>query len=196
MGVPTCRTCEGSRVKASQGVIGMGSAPRDSRSRGLTQHEIKCLFEHYAPVVFRRARRILARDADAWDVVQEVFERMLSDPTSFRGEARPMTWVYRVTTNVSLNLLRVRRLREPALSVTGEEAVTSVDDVEVRQLLSKWTARLGEREREIAALLFIDGLTQQEVADVFQLSRKTIGREVEALRAKLEALAALPEGST
>jgi len=107
-----------------------------------------------------------------------------------------MTWVYRVTTNVSLNLLRVRRLREPELSVASEEAVTSVDDVEVRQLLSKWTARLGEREREIAALLFIDGLTQQEVADVFQLSRKTIGREVEELRAKLEALAALPEGST
>ena len=174
----------------------MGSAPRGPRSRGLTQHEIKRLFEQFAPVVFRRARRILARDADAWDVVQEVFERMLSDPTSFRGEARPMTWVYRVTTNVSLNLLRVRRLREPWLSVASEEAVTGVDDVEIRQLLSKWTARLGEREREIAALLFIDGLTQQEVADVFQLSRKTIGREVEELRAKLEALAALPGGST
>lgn len=174
----------------------MGPAPRGQMSRGLTKQEVERLFVQFAPVVFRRARRLLARDADAWDVVQEVFERMLSHGASFRGEARPMTWVYRVTTNVSLNLLRSRRLREPLLTVAGDDAASGVDGVEARQLLSKWTERLDERELEIASLLFIDGLTQQEVAEVLQLSRKTIGREVDELRAKLEALGALPEGAT
>jgi RNA polymerase sigma-70 factor (ECF subfamily) len=163
---------------------------------GLTRQEVERLFVQFAPVVFRRARRLLARDADAWDVVQEVFERMLSHGASFRGEARPMTWVYRVTTNVALNLLRGRRLREPVLTLVTEDVATGVDDVEARQLLAKWMERLGERELEIASLLYIDGLTQQEVADVLQLSRKTIGREVDELRAKLEALGALPEGET
>lgn len=44
----------------------------------------------------------------------------------------------------------------------------------------------------MATLLYIDGLTQDEVATTLGLSRKTIGREVEALRVKASALGALP----
>ena len=174
----------------------MGPTPRGPMSGGLTRAEVERLYSQFAPVVFRRARRLVARDADAWDVVQEVFERMLSQGASFRREARPMTWVYRVTTNASLHLLRSRNLREPALGVVPEEPSSGPDQLEVRQLLSKWMACLDERELEIAALLYVDGLTQQEVADVLSLSRKTIGREVDELRAKLVALEALPEGAT
>ena len=59
-------------------------------SGGLTRDEVQRLYAQFAPVVFRRARVLLARDADAWDVVQEVFERMLTHGAGFRGEARPM----------------------------------------------------------------------------------------------------------
>ena len=163
-------------------------------SGGLTRDEVKRLYAQFAPVVFRRARVLLARDADAWDVVQEVFERMLTHGAAFRGESRPMTWVYRVTTNVALNQLRTRKLREPLLTVVPVEPSTTIDHVEARQLLSRWLGHLTDREIEVATLLFIDGLTQQEVADVLDLSRKTIVREVEELRQKLAALGALPEG--
>ncbi len=163
-------------------------------SRGLTRDEVQRLYAQFAPVVFRRARVLLARDADAWDVVQEVFERMLTHGAHFRGESRPMTWVYRVTTNIALNHIRGRKLREPLLTVVPMEPSTTVDHVEARQLLSRWLGQLDERETEVATLLFIDGLTQQEVADVLGLSRKTIVREVEELRQKLEVLGALPEG--
>lgn len=169
--------------------------PQDGPARGgLTRDEVQRLYAQFAPVVFRRARVLLARDADAWDVVQEVFERMLTHGAAFRGEARPMTWVYRVTTNMALNHIRSRKLREPLLTVVPEEEpATGVDGVEARQLLSKWLGRLNERELEVATLLYIDGLTQQEVSEVLGLSRKTIGREVEELRHKLQALDALPE---
>ena len=165
-------------------------------SGGLTREEVQRLYAQFAPVVFRRARVLLARDADAWDVVQEVFERMLTHGAGFRGEARPMTWVYRVTTNLALNHLRGRKLREPMLTVVPVEPSTGLDQVEARQLLSKWLGHLDERELEVATLLFIDGLTQQEVAEVLGLSRKTIVREVDELRQKLESLSALPEGVT
>jgi RNA polymerase sigma-70 factor (ECF subfamily) len=158
---------------------------------GLDRAAISALYEQYAPVVYRRARFILGRDADAWDAVQEVFTRMLTDGAAFRHEARPMTWVYRVTTNVSLNLLRSRKLREPLLAVADEPSGT-MSNVEARQYLSKWLAALTERELEVASLLYLDGLTQQEVADVLGLSRKTIGRDVDALRARLTELDALP----
>ena len=170
----------------------------------LDRQAIAALYARYSPAIFRRARLLLGRDADAWDAVQEVFTRMLTDGDSFRGEARPMTWVYRITTNTCLNLLRSRKLREPRLALVGDGAsedalpeleATGLSSVEARQLIDTWLRTLTERELEVASLLYLDGLTQQEVADVLGLSRKTILREVEALRAKLEGLDALPKGS-
>lgn len=155
----------------------------------MTRQEVEALYARFAPVVFRRAKLLLGRDADAWDAVQEVFEKMLADGSGFRGEARPMTWVYRVTTNVCLNVLRGRKLREPAGSEAPEPATTQdARSVETRQLLDKWMGKLDERELTVATLLFIDELTQEEIADTLGLSRKTIGRELDAIREKARAL--------
>ena len=163
-------------------------------AKGLGRDEVQRLYTQLAPAIHRRARLLLGRYADAWDVVQEVFEKMVSIGESFRGESQPMTWAWRITTNVCLNHLRSRRLRESPLHlVTPDEPVVDLRGAEVRQLLQVWLTQLDEREQQIAALLFIDGLTQEEVADVLGLSRKTIGREVEALREKAAALGALPE---
>ncbi|MER2561564.1 MAG: sigma-70 family RNA polymerase sigma factor, partial [Myxococcaceae bacterium] len=141
---------------------------------GFTRAELDQLYRRHAPSVFRRARRLLGRDSDAWDAVQEVFQKMVTAHQSFRGEARPMTWLYRITTNISLNMLRSRSLREPAGLTVIDEQADGQEALETRDLLQAWLEGLTEREQEVATLLFIDGLTQEEVADVLQLSRKTI----------------------
>src|SRR5438552_13640113 len=112
---------------------------------GLGADELRLLYERYAPVVHRRALAVLRRDADAWDVVQEVFARMLEFGSTFRGDARPMTWVYRITTNVSLNLLRSRAVREPdARSAPAEEPSVEGENAEAAELIRALVARLPE----------------------------------------------------
>jgi RNA polymerase sigma-70 factor, ECF subfamily len=152
---------------------------------------IEKLYTQFSPAIFRRARQVLRKDADAWDVVQEVFVQLLKNPNSFRGEARPMTFIYRITTNLALNAVRSRKLKEGHLHLVNEEAQDA--NAESRQLVEKWISILSEREVEVATLLYIDGLSQQEVADVLLMSRKTIGRDVDEMRKKLEALGALPK---
>lgn len=161
---------------------------------GLSREELEQLYQRYAPTVFRRARTLLGRDADAWDAVQEVFAKMVTEHERFRGESQPMTWLYRITTNLALNMLRSRKIREPMLTVidSDADATLGVDAVEARNLLRVWLTTLEPREQEIATLLYIDGLSQEEVADVLGLSRKTINREVAELRAKATALGAVP----
>ena len=160
-------------------------------AKGLGRDELQRLYTQLAPAIHRRARLLLGRDAEAWDVVQEVFEKMLTMGETFRGEAQPMTWAWRITTNLCFNHLRARKLREPKLRlVADDEPTTDQEAAEVKQLLEVWLTELDEREQQIATLLFIDELTQEEVADVLGLSRKTIGREVEQLRAKAAALGA------
>src|SRR5207253_2763459 len=74
-----------------------GRAGRVSKmAKGLGREELQRLYTQLAPAIHRRARLLLGRDADAWDVVQEVFEKMLQMGERFRGEAQPMTWAWRV----------------------------------------------------------------------------------------------------
>jgi RNA polymerase sigma-70 factor, ECF subfamily len=160
-------------------------------AQGVSPAELEALYAQLAPAVFRRARRLLGRDADAWDVVQEVFVQVLRAGPRFRGESRPITWVWRITTNICLNQLRARKVREVELD-PADEGTNTIAATESRQLLRKWLSGLDERELAIATLLYLDGLTQDETADVLGLSRKTIGREVEVLREKLKTLGAMP----
>ena len=48
---------------------------------------IEELYLRHAPVVFRRARRLLADDQAAWDAVQEIFTRALTSGGGFRRES-------------------------------------------------------------------------------------------------------------
>jgi len=154
----------------------------------LTKQEIEELYARYAPVVHRRALSVVGRDADAWDVVQEVFEKMLKAADEFRAQARPMTWVYRITTNVAINLLRSRGVREPEGGAAPEPALEMAGTVEARQMLWKLCETLEERELAVVAMTVIDGMTQEEIADTLGLSRKTINRELDAIRSKVVAL--------
>ena len=154
----------------------------------LTKQEIEELYARYAPVVHRRAYAVVGRDADAWDVVQEVFERMLKNAAEFRAQARPMTWVYRITTNVALNLLRSRGVREPEGGAAPEPSLELSGAVEARQMLLKLSETLEPRELAVVAMTVIDGMTQEEIADTLGLSRKTINRDLEGIRSKVLAL--------
>ena len=154
----------------------------------LGRDDIAALFDRYAPIIHRRALLIVGRDADAWDVVQEVFERMLKSSEAFRAEARPMTWVYRITTNVALNAVRARGVRERDDASDPAFAEDLARTVEARQLLQWLSTSLDERELAVVAMTVLDGLTQEEIADILGLSRKTINRELDAIRGKVVAL--------
>jgi RNA polymerase sigma-70 factor (ECF subfamily) len=156
--------------------------------------ELRELYGRYAPLVYSCAHRILGREADAWDAVQEVFSRLLESNTRFRGEARPMTYLYRATTNVCLNLLRARCLREPtnASEPSALEPSAEPGEVEARDFIRALATQLSERACQVAILYYLDRLTQDELADVLGLSRKTIQRELDRIRACADALELTP----
>src|SRR5690242_9468760 len=104
----------------------------------LTREVFRDLYERTAPLVYRRALSILRAEADAWDVVQEVFERFLAASAGFRFEANPATYLYRTTINVSFNLARARgrRWTESVGSSSGED-VSGARAIEARSSLRR-----------------------------------------------------------
>lgn len=156
--------------------------------RGVEGEELRALFARYAPAVHRRARALLRDESEAWDVVQEVFKKLAESPRAFRREAQPMTFLYRATTNHCLNLLRAQRVRQRTLP--ADDAAYEPARADARDLLEALLARLDDRALEIATLHFFDGLTQEEIVPVVGLSRKTVGRELQKIRALAAELAA------
>ena len=89
----------------------------------LTDEEVANLYERYAAVLFHRCRSILRNDEEAWDAVQETFARVVKNAEDFRQQSSPLTWMYKISTNYSLNQLRNRTSRAKTRRERKEEIV-------------------------------------------------------------------------
>ena len=89
---------------------------------------LAALFQAHKRQVYRRALRLMGNAADAEDVTQEVFiKAMRSPPLEGREQ---VAWLYRVTTNHCLDVLRGRGRRRELMDEVVKPAAP--DRVEVR----------------------------------------------------------------
>ena len=135
------------------------------------------LYTRYSNILYATAMKFLKEDADAQDVVQDVFIQIwdkakLYDP----AKGKPLTWALTMTRNRSIDRIRAiqrrTRLRDDfeketvADESTGiREALSGVDASERTQILRDAVARLSPEQRKVIDLAFFGGLTQSEIAD-------------------------------
>jgi RNA polymerase sigma-70 factor (ECF subfamily) len=137
------------------------------------------LYRVYGPLVLRRARALLGDEHAAHDATHDVFVRVLASLAEFRAESSPVTWLYRVTTNHCLNVLR-GRLRRPEVG-TSPGVDPSVEDavsVDERLTLDAVLARVPEHLREVAVYYYLDQMSHEEIAQVMGVSRRTVGNRL------------------
>src|SRR6059036_3920568 len=82
-----------------------------ARARAGDADAFRALVERHSHAIFRLAYRMTGNEQDAEDVVQETFLRAYKQLSRFDARASFGTWVYRIASNYSLDLLRVRRRR-------------------------------------------------------------------------------------
>jgi RNA polymerase sigma-70 factor (ECF subfamily) len=147
--------------------------------------QIAQLFQQHGPAVFRRALRLLGNRADAEEATQEIFIRALRGEEAFQQRSQLTTWLYQITTNYCLNLLRDRG-RRSELSAQhleapgGEVAPARSDDVAlVRRLL----ATADPQQAQAVVYVFLDGMSHEEAAGVLGVSKRTVGNLIDRFRA-------------
>jgi RNA polymerase sigma-70 factor (ECF subfamily) len=135
------------------------------------------LYARYVNILYATAMKFLKEDADAQDVVQDVFIQIwdkakLYDP----AKGKPLTWALTLTRNRSIDRIRAiqrrTRLRDDFEKETVvdesaglREALSGVDASETSQILRDAVGRLSPEQRKVIELAFFGGLTQSEVAD-------------------------------
>jgi RNA polymerase sigma-70 factor (ECF subfamily) len=143
----------------------------------MTDDRLATLYRTYGPSIFIRCRSILNDDAEAHDATQETFLRVHRhlDRVPSNGEA--LYWIYRVATNYCLNELRDRKHRPQAPLAAGQDAVADQDPegrIVSRDLATRLIAAAHPKVKTVAWLYHIDGLDQDEVAKILDLSRRTV----------------------
>ena len=150
--------------------------------------------------VYRLALRLTGNEADAADAAQEAFIKAYTSLASFRGESRFSVWLYRLTNNVCIDLLR-RNRRETAVPLQsenedGETAALEIPDETFsperlaeraadREAVRRAIASLPPDCREILTLREIGGLRYDELAETLHLEPGTVRSRLNRARKRL-----------
>ena len=130
--------------------------------------DLEELVRRYSRMVFSVAYDILGSEADAREVVQEVFLKAWAKGHTFRGEAKVSTWLYTIARRTALDhLRRLKRRREVPLEEAGDPPAPSDKR---RLILEEAIRRLPPREREAVRLYYQAGLSGREAAEALGVS--------------------------
>lgn len=135
------------------------------------------LYSRYANILYASALKFVKEDADAQDVVQDVFIQIwdkakLYDP----AKGKPLTWALTLTRNRAIDRIRAiqrrTRLRDEFEQETFvdesagvREALSGVDASEKGQILRKAVSQLSPQQKKVIELAYFGGLTQTEIAE-------------------------------
>jgi RNA polymerase sigma-70 factor (ECF subfamily) len=173
------------------------------------------LFQRYSVKVARQAMNLLGNEAEAEEVVQEVFLTLFEKAQTFRGEAALSTWLYRLTANAALSRLRLRRRRPevaiddylPRFQEDGHHLVRPVIDwsqtleqrlatEEMCQFLRQAIAELPPLDQTVVVLSDLEELSNQEIGDVLGLTVPAVKARLHRARLFLRGKLAVVFGSS
>ena len=131
-------------------------------------------FRRYGPSVYRRARHLLGSAEDAEDVMQDVFLSLAASLGKFDRSGPILNWLYRVTTNRCLDVIRRRRARcnftfryRPQM----KEQWVPENAIVLQHVLQ----RCRPEEQQALIYAYCDGLSHDEIARILGVSPRTVG---------------------
>ncbi len=139
------------------------------------------LYDRHSREVYRTAWRFVRADAEAEEVVQEVFFNAFRAIRTFRREANVRTWLYRITVNCALKRIRWRKRRrevgDAAAAWTADrrpDPEKRTEDRQALEVLEQALSRLSDAKRTVLLMHEVDGLDTQQIADALGCPRSTV----------------------
>ncbi len=156
--------------------------------------ELENLFQTHHGRVFRTAQRITGSAADAEDVLQTVFLRLIKGQEDCDLSRNPEAYLSRAAINASLDLLR-SRTRSKVVALDDVHADTLASgfrnpevthaDNELQLLVRQAVARLGKTAGEMFVLRYYEGFDNKEIAVLLNTSPLVVGVVLHRARTKL-----------
>jgi RNA polymerase sigma-70 factor (ECF subfamily) len=147
----------------------------------------------YRERVFRLSLSILRESSAAEDASQDVFVRLWRALPGYNGNAALSTWIYAITRNTCISLLRKRRpqisLDEPAFADdeegAGMQLAAPEQDDSAVQSVEKLLGQLPERYRQAVTLFYMEDQSYEQTAAALGLPLGTVKALLHRARKRL-----------
>ena len=161
------------------------------------------LVERHQRRAFAIAIGLVRDENDAREIVQEAFLRVYRSLDKFKGGSSFFTWLYRIVTNLAIDLMRKPARREAELydnpsiaddadafpfvsKIAGADPIDVVRRREIAERINDALAALPPYHRSVILMREIEGMSYQEMAEAMQVSKGTIMSRLFHARQKLQ----------
>lgn len=133
------------------------------------------VLQRFQPGVYYHCRHLLVSHDDADDATQNTMVKVWQNIHEFKGNSKLRTWIYRIATNESINLIRKRKPTidfdeaQPEMAdLITEDLYLSAD--EISQKLQKALCFLPFKQKLVFVLKYFEDLTYDEIAELTSTS--------------------------
>ena len=149
--------------------------------------------------VYNLALRMCGNAEDACDAAQEAFLSAWKGLPNFRGEAGFPTWLYRLTSNAAIDLLRKNKNQRGEVSLDCEDTgIDPVDDgpslqeqaegAELREAVAAGLALLSVDHRQVLVLREMQELSYEEISAMLGVDLGTVKSRISRARSALRKI--------
>jgi len=178
------------------------------RVRSGDQRAFRLLVERYQRKVYGVALGMLKDKEEARDVAQEAFIKVYRYIDHFKGDASFYTWLYRITVNVCIDVIRKRRsghgeavefdeslpmdVNEANLGALGSRLGTNPQKGALRRELAEKIQealeQVPEKHRAILLLREVEGMSYEDLARTLEIPKGTVMSRLFHARAKVQKI--------
>ncbi len=170
-----------------------------AQARNGNKNAFKELVLKYEPQVAGTVMGILGAGPEAEDVGQETFIKFYKSLSKFRGDSTVGTYLTKIAINLSLNVIRKRKVRNLMFSrkanMTDDRfrnQTNAGNSLETNDLINRGLQRLVPKFRTVIILRYINGYTSEETAEILNIPKGTVmsrlARGMEKLKIILKPL--------
>ncbi len=143
--------------------------------------------------IIHRICRVYAQDAnDRKDLFQEILIQLWKSYPTFQGKSKFSTWLYRVSLNVAIQNLRIRK-RQPRDTIQFEQAIQLPDSLtedhfeEKQQWLHQSLSQLNSIDKAIV-MLYLEEKDYEEIASIAGISQNYVRVKMNRIKTKLREI--------
>jgi len=154
----------------------------------------RLLVEKHQGLVYSLSTRFLNSRGDAEDITQEVFIRLWKHLPSYRPEVKLSTWLYKITTNLCLDVLKSRRWKH-GLHSRSVDPYDSLEEPmradqqllsdELNAIILKMAEGLTPKQKAVFVLRDLEGLEVEEVCGILSMSAGNVKSNLYYARLKM-----------
>ncbi len=145
----------------------------------------------YAAIIIKICRAYTNSQEDFEDYYQEVCLQIWKSHENFRGQSEWSTWIYRLSLNVCLTLLKKKKNNHqhfasdylPAEAIEDSQVFADEDLQELYNAIRQ----LSELDRGVI-LLYLEEKSYQEIADIIGTNPNNIGVRIKRIKERLKKI--------